>query len=220
MKNIIIFLSILLITACGGGNGGGNTTPTDSNKLFSTAIFQSTTLGTVYTNNTTGSDTNGGHYIGSISIVNRPQIMQNGILVTPRDLLVSLSNSVTPIIISNTTYLAISGNFISRVNQKTGTTCAPVTPDKYPDFVKIGDSGSLSTLVCDDNTTIERNWRVDDAGNGDINFIDNETVKNKFNVITTTSDEMDTIDGNGNLISTKLIITTIAIDYTLTIQTV
>jgi hypothetical protein len=220
MKNIIIFLSILLISACGGGSGGSNTTTTDPNKLFSTAVFQSTTPGTVYTNNTTGSDTNGGHYIGSISIVNRPQTMLNGVLVTPRDILVSLSNSVSPIIISSTIYLDVSGNLISRVKRTTGATCAPVTPDKYPDFVKIGDSGTLSTEVCDDNTTTERNWRVEDAGNGNINFINNETVKDNLNVITTTLEKTDTIDGNGNLISSKLVVTTIATNYTLTIQTI
>jgi len=71
-KNIVVALSLLVITACGGGGGGGSTTtPTDPNKSFSLSALQSTTLGTVYTTQLTGSDSDGITYSGTFSIANR-----------------------------------------------------------------------------------------------------------------------------------------------------
>ena len=223
-KNIIILLTSIFFVACGGGGGGGDpapaSTPTAQDQSFDLTKLQSTTLGTTYSTQLTGSDTNGINYSGSFSIANRAQTMLNGVLVTPQDLLISLTGGGSSITVTGTSNIDTNGNLISIVIQTTGLTCTPVSPDKMPASVKIGDFAILSTLTCSDNTTQERNWRVEDAGNGNINVISNGTIKDQFNTIVSITDVTITIDGNGNVIAFKTVSTQSASNYTLTYQSV
>ena len=227
LRNSLIFTLFILLTACGGGGGGGvasggvdNTTPTDPDKSFSLSTLQSTTQGTVYTSQLTGSDSDGTSYTGSLSMANRAQTMLNGVLVTPKDLLISFTGGGVSITITGTSSIDTSGNLISLVIQTTGVTCTPVSPDRMPASVKIGDFGFLSTLTCSDNTTEERNWRVEDAGNGNIRVISNGTIKDQFNTIISVTDVTYIINGDGNVVSFKTVSTLSASGFTLTYQSV
>ena len=219
LKNIFIVMFVLLISACGGG-GSPSSTPTDPNQTFSLAKLQSTTLGTVYSTQITGSDSNGTSYTGSISLANRAQEMLNGVLVTPRDLLISLSGGGTSTVVTGTSYVDTSNNLIAVIIQTTGLVCTPVSPDNIPTTVKIGDFGILSTMTCDDNTTQARNWRAEDAGNGNIKIVSNATVKDQFNVIISVADVTFTLDSSGNIIAFKAVVTINASNFTLTYSSI
>lgn len=214
MKKLICLLLVLattvVVTACGGGggggggsgggSGGGGSTPTGPNESFSLAEFNSTTVGTVYTTSLEGSDTNGVSYTGSISLANRAQIMLGGILVTPRDSLFNITGGGLSITTTSTGYTDSSGLFVGLVVQTTGLACAPVSPDKFPSSVKIGDFGVRSTLICNDNTTWEGNWRVEDAGNGEVDFVTSITKKDQFNTILQIADGAYRLDGAGQIV--------------------
>jgi len=205
---------VVLISACGGGGG----TSADPNQSFSLSKLQSTTLGTTYSAQLTGIDSRGNTYTGSLAQANRTQTMLNGVLVTPQDVIINLSGGGTSVTVTGTSNLDSSGNLISSVNQTTGTTCAPVSPGKIPVTVKIGDFGILATEVCSNNTTEETNWRVEDAGNGNIRLVQNAIVKNSLNTITTSADVTFVIDGNGNIVSFKAVETILSSNFTLTYQ--
>lgn len=217
-KYMIIVLSLLVLSACGGGGGGNSTTPTDPNQIFSLTKLQSTALGTVYSAQLTGSDSNGVTYSGSVAQANRAQEMYSGVLTTPSDVIISLTGGGSTITVTATGYIGSSGNTIAVVVQTTGLICTPVSPDSMPSSVKIGDFGILSTMNCDDNTTQSRNWRVEDAGNGNIKIISNATVKNQSNAIVSVTDVTFTINGNGDIISFKAVSTLTASNFTLTYQ--
>ncbi|VAW71383.1 hypothetical protein MNBD_GAMMA10-93 [hydrothermal vent metagenome] len=222
LKSIFIVALVLLMSACGGGGSDSTpaSTPTNPTQTFSLAKLQSTTLGTVYSTQLSGSDSDGTNYTGSISLANRAQEMLSGVLVTPRDLLLSLSGGGTSIAVTATSYVDTSNNLISLVIQTTGVTCTPVSPNNIPSSVKIGDFGILSTLVCDDNTTQESNWRIEDAGNGNIFAITNATAKDQFNAITSVTEVSYTLDSNGNIIAFKTVVTLNASSFTLTYSSV
>lgn len=174
LKTLAILAVTILIAACGGGGGGGSdapaTTPTDPDQEFSLSTIKSTALGTVYSTQLTGSDSDGGDWTGSLSIANRAQVMLDGVLVTPQELLVSLSFEGTSAASGGTSYIDMSGFYLSS-REPDGTICTPAFPYQLPDLVKIGDFGLEPTETCSDNTTSESNWRVEDAGNGYTNFI-------------------------------------------------
>jgi len=218
---ILFILSVFVLSGCGGGGGGSNstsTTPTDPAQSFSLASLQSTTVGTVYSAQLTGSDSDGVSFSGSLSMANRTQIMLGGVLVTPSDMIFSLTGGGGSVTVTGTSYVDTSGNLISLYLQTTGMTCTPVSPDSMPLSVKIGDFGILSTFTCSDNTTQERSWRVEDAGNGNIRIISNGTSKDRFNTITDVTDVIFTIDGGGNIIAFKTVTTLFPSNYTLTLN--
>jgi hypothetical protein len=121
--------------------------------------------------------------------------MLGGILVTPRLTLLSITGGGQTITVTSTTYTDTSGLFVGLVVQTTGLECTPVSPDKMPSSVKIGDFGVRSTLICNDDTTYEGNWRVEDAGNGEVDLVTSVTVKDQFNTILQIADGAYRLDG-------------------------
>lgn len=217
-RNVVtsaLLLLFIALTGCGGG-GGTTTTPTDPNQLFNLTALNSTTPGSLFSTQLAGSTSLGQRLTGSASLANRAQIMLAGVLVTPRDLILSVTDGISSVTITGTSYVDTSGNLISL--QTSGISCTPVSPDSPPTTVKIGDFGILSTLICDDNTTQDRSWRVEDGGNGTIRITSNGTTKNQFNNIVSIGDVTYTIDGNGDILSIKIISTDVANNYTLTMQ--
>jgi hypothetical protein len=214
LKSVVIGIFVLVLSSC----GGSTSTPTDPNQSFSLSRLQSTTLGTVYSSQLTGSDSNGVHYTGSVSMANRAQTMLKGVLVTQRDFIISISGGGTSMTFTATSNVDTSGNLISVVIQTTGLTCSPESPDAMPTTVKIGDFGILPAMTCSDNTTTERNWRVEDAGNGNINVISNATVKDQSNTMVSAGDATITINGSGNIVAFKIVFTQLASKYTLTLK--
>jgi hypothetical protein len=168
----VLFAGLLAaLNGCGGGGSNAPAiTPTDPNQEFSLSTLKSTDPGTVYSTPLTGSDSDGGQWVGSLSIANRTQEMLDGILVTPQDVLVSLSFEGRSSRSGSTSYIDTSGYVLVSRDQD-GTICTPAFPYQLPDFVKVGDFGLAPIDRCFDNTTSESNWRVEDAGNQNINFI-------------------------------------------------
>ncbi|MEA1988224.1 MAG: hypothetical protein U9N57_03300 [Pseudomonadota bacterium] len=205
LKKILAIAFVSIITSCGGG-GGGSSSATETpaaTQTFSLAKLQSTAIGTIYTSPLTGSDSDGTTYTGSISLANRAETMFNGVLAIPRDLLLNLSGGGIDITVTGTSFVDSSNNnLLQLVIQTTGLTCVPSSPDTIPSTVKAGDFGILSTLVCDDGTTQEINWRVEDS-NGNANVITNSTLKDQFNATVSVTNVTYTIDTNGNIIKFK-----------------
>ena len=216
----------LTLSACGGGGGGSDSNSTsiqteDANQTFSLSKLLTTAQGPVYNAQLTGSDSDGTSFTGSISMANGSQETLDGVLVTPRDLIISLSPTTgSSITVTSTGYTDESGYTISLEVQTTGVTCAPASPYRLPDSVTIGDLGILSTLSCSDGTTQETNWRVEDAGNGRALIITNGTMKSQSNNILSTTDVTYTIDSSGNIVKFKTVSTQVDESFTLSYESV
>lgn len=223
IKYIFIVISLFTVTGCGGGSSDTASTiktPANSNQTFSLANLQSTVTGTIYTAQLTGSDTNGVNYSGFFSIVNQTQTMLNGILTTPHNLVISLRGGGTSINVTGLNSIDGSGYTLSKNIQSTGLMCTPVSPDSIPTLVKIGDSGMRSTLTCDDNTTSEGNWRIEDGGNGTIRYISNATIKDQFNSIISVTDVTFTLNSDGDILSFETVATINATNFSISYGTV
>ena len=223
-KRLIFTLALIgtaLISAgcsSGGGDSTPTTTPTDT--VFSLSGLQTDVVGTVYNTQLTGSDSNGTSYTGTSSMANRVDTMLNGVLVTPHDTIISLTGGGNSITVTSTSYTDINNYLISVVVQTTGLVCTPVSPDTIPSSVKIGDFGILSTMVCDDNTTQERSWRVEDGGNGTAKLVSSGIIKDQFNTVTTVVDVTFTINVGGDILAFKTVSTLSASNFTLTYQSI
>ena len=222
MNNFISTFLLLIITlalsACGGGSGGES----ESSQSFSLSMFQSTTEGPIYNAQLTGSDSFESTYTGSISVANGSQVTLDGVLVTPRNVIISLLPTVgSSITVSSTSYTDAGGYTVSVEVQTEDISCIPATPYRLPDSVTIGDLDILSTLSCDGGITEEMNWRVEDAGNGRARIITSATVKNQLNEIVSTADVTYTVDNSGNIVKFKSVTTTFDEDsYTLTYESI
>ena len=222
---LTLTLAAISLISIGCSNGGGDstvvpTTPTVPDTVFSLATLQSDAVGTVYNTQLTGSDTNGVTYTGSLSMANRVEIMLNGVLVTPHEAIISLTGGGNSMTVTATSYTDTNNFLISVVVQTTGLVCTPVSPDTIPSSVKIGDFGILSTMVCDDNTTQERSWRVEDGGNGTAKLVSSGVIKDQFNTITTAVDVTHTINVAGDILAFKTVSKLLASNFTLTYQSI
>lgn len=206
IKQLCLAFGVLAVSACGGGGGGGGATPTSQDAVFDLTGMQSTEQGTIYSTALTGSDSEGNTYTGTLSLANRAKVMLGGILVTPTDALISLtSNTGYSVTVTSTSNVDASGNLISTVVQTSGQECVPVSPDRMPTTAKIGDFGILSTMVCNDATTTERNWRAEDAGNGNLNIVSSSVVKDQFNAAVSNTDITVTINTAGTVLAFKAV---------------
>lgn len=202
---ILAILSVTgMVTACGGGGGGSSDSPakipTDPNQEFSLATLKSTAPGTVYSTQLTGSDSAGGQWTGSFSVANRAQVMLDGILVTPQELLVSLSSQGSSATSGGTTYIDTSGYVLGSRGQD-GTVCTPAFLYQLPDVVKIGDFGFGPTETCSDGTSSDSSWRVEDAGNGNIDFITAEESNDG-----TAGESTATLNVAGDILAFKVVV--------------
>lgn len=220
---VFMILGAIVLGGCGGGGGETNTntdttTPADPDQAFDISILQSTTQGSVYASDLRGRDSTGVSYTGTIAVANRAQTLLNGLLVTPQDSLLTLSGGNLSVTITSTSYLDEIGNLISLSSQTSGLTCTPASPDRLPDIVRVGDFGILSALICTDNITLERSWRVESAGAGMVNVIVNGTEKDSRNRIVSITDSTTTIDTSGNVVRLKGVSTVLDNRFTLTYE--
>jgi hypothetical protein len=221
LRSALIMLMLSTLIGCGGGGGGGDSstnTPTDPNQVFSLAFFKDTTVGTLYTSNLTGSDSLNNSITGSVTFTNRVQELLGGIMVTPRDLIYSLNIGGTPLTITSTSYIDNSGYNVRLEIQTTGVTCIPASPTAFPDTVQIGDAGILPTLTCDDNTTFEENWRVEDGYNGKINLVTSGVQKDQFNALLNTSEVKYIIDSSNAVVGFTATSTDLGTGYSYSVR--
>lgn len=223
-KQLIFTLALigiaLISVGCSSGGGDSAPPPTDPDTVFSLSGLQDDTIGTIYSTQLTGSDSNTTSYTGSLAVANRVETMLNGVLVTPQDVIISLTGGGNSITVTATSYTDTNNFLISVVVQTTGLVCTPVFPDTMPSSVKIGDFGILSTMVCDDNTTQERSWRVVDGGNVTANIIASSITKDQFNNITAVVDVTYTINVSGDLLVFKTVSALPQSNFTLTYQSI
>jgi len=220
-KQLIIVLGLLSIAACGGGDGsdgdnGLSTASIDPSRTYSLSALQSTAPGLVYATQLTGSDSDGATFSGSIAITNRARTMHNGALVTPQELTTNLTGAGISLTVTGTSYIDETGNLVSVEMRNRDLSCTPDSPDTMPGSVKVGDSGELSRLTCNDNTAEETRWRIEDAGSGNIRVISSGTLRNQSNSIVSVTDVIFTLDSSGNIIAFKTVSTQPASSSTLT----
>ncbi len=213
-RNIIILLTTLFFVACGGGGGGAGSDETEpSNEAASPSggisldKVQSTEKGTVYASLLKGAWFSTELLNGAFSIENRDKIQLNGVTVTPHDMKLNLSilgGGVSSITV--TSYIDDSENVLSMSIQNSDITCTSSSSINLPASVDIGDVGVISAFTCDNNKTSLASWKVDDAGDGKIDVVDTVIVKDVDGVIFSDSDVIFTLDANGNIIASRLVI--------------
>ena len=215
IRVIITLLALLFLASCEVNSGN---TPTDPNQTFTLPNYKPATPDASHTIRLTGRDSNGVNYTGSIFIASRAQTILNGESVIPKEFIINFSGGRTSVTLAGTRYEDTNGNLKSYTIQTTGLTCAPVSPEIMPSTVKIGDFGILPTMECSDNTSQERNWRVEDARNGNINIISNVTAKNQSNTIVSVTDIIIKINASSNIVSCKIVSSQPAINYKITLE--
>lgn len=223
-KTLMMLLIASTLTACSGGGGGSDSAPTTTpdpapapvpapDPEFSLSSISSLTTGTVYSPTISGSVINqaaGAVVGGSYTLENLAKVTLDGVLVTPRQSTFEITlttNNVTsnwtPVSIV-TDYKDDNGNLVEKLLDD-GTICTPASPDKTPDTVSDGDSGTLSILSCDNNTTIERVWSAASVSSDDtIELTLNDTTKDSDGDIIKLSNTTFALDENGTVTSFTL----------------
>jgi len=207
LKSLTLAFIALVLTACGASGYEGKINPE-----YSLSPLQATKTGPVYTANLSGSDSNDKIYTGTITLTNNTQEMRNGVLVTPRVSTIMVSDGTVSSTEVNINYIDTNGNLISTQNQTTGEWCTAITPDRLPTSVKFGDYGALSTLNCDNGTTIDRRWRAEEAGNANVSIVTTFIHKSDANTITADTDITHTLNDQGTIIAYEKATTTTQTD--------
>ena len=231
-KAIVLYVCVLLLAACSSGSGSGSGdddtdfVPTDPDQVFSLSKWLTTETGPVYSAQLTGIDSNGVTYSGSIAKLNRANEMYSGLDTTPSDLIITLTGGGSSTTVTGTSYVDEFGNTIAVFIQTTGVTgvtevtCTLVTPGSLPPSAKIGDSGILSALNCDDNTTESQIMEVEDADNGSINVVIISTNRDELDIPTQISDLSFTLNSSGDIVSFKTVSIILATNFTLSFQSI
>jgi hypothetical protein len=234
----VIIAVLFAITACSGGGGGSSfDSPDDSSGCsffcpdddddgggdsapsVSLAALTSTTPGLLYTSAVEANDTDGATYTGNVAVANFAQTELEGVLVTPRETAITLTNEFNSDTLRETSYFDDSGFLVSR--ETPSLACTVSSSDKLPASVSVGDSGLLSSLTCNNNSIIQTsNWDVLDAGEGDIALVISITSKDRFDVTVSTETTTFTLDASGVIVSFKSVITQTASGYELTVQSI
>jgi predicted small lipoprotein YifL len=225
----VSFTVLFTITACGSGGGGSSfyngdeNAPPDQSVTVSLGALTSTTQGLLYQSLVTASNSEGLNYTGSVVVVNNAQTMFDGVLVTPRDTVISLRNVVDSVTVTGTSYIDGSGYLVGTTTPS--AKCIASSPATLPATVSIGNSGPLSTLTCDDNTIQDGNWKAEappagSTGEGIISLVISTTTRDLSNIIVSTENTTYTLDSTGNIISFTSVTTQSASGVVLTVQSV
>jgi hypothetical protein len=231
----IIFAVLFAITACSGGGGGSSFDSADDSSgcsffcpdddgggdpgpSVSLAALTSTTPGLLYTSAVEANDTDGVTYTGNVAVANFAQRELEGVLVTPRETAITLTNGVNSGTLRETSYFDDSGFLVYR--EAPPLVCTVSSPNKLPASVSVGDSGLLSSLTCNNSSIQTSNWDVLDAGEGDIALVISTTSKDQFDVTVSTETTTFTLDAGGVIVSFKSVLTQTASGYERTVQSI
>jgi len=235
----IIFAVLFAITACSGGGGGSSFDSADDSSgcsffcpddegggggggdpatSVSLAALTSTTPGLLYTSAVEANDTDGVTYTGNVAVANFAQTELEGVLVTPRETAITLTNGSTSGTLRETSYFDDSGFLVYR--EAPPLVCTVSSSDKLPVSVSVGDSGLLSSLTCNNSSIQTSNWDVLDAGEGDIALVISTTSKDQFDVTVSTETTTFTLDAGGVIVSFKSVLTQTASGYERTVQSI
>ena len=198
-------LLALVLSACGGGgSSSSSTTATDPKQVFSLQKINSLEEGNVYQSKLVGTISDSYESLnvtGNLSIVNRKKVMLEGTMVTPRDMLISVTVNNTPRTMIETSYFTDDGYLMKTENDVAVETCYAVSPESLPTDVKIGDFGSLSALNCYSGASQVQSWRTEDGKNGHLLFIKHDVYKDQYGQTEEVGDTIYKLDTSGNIIS-------------------
>lgn len=204
MKNIFIFLLILVLSSCGGGSDGGDSPDPQNTNNSSTTQTESIDADDVFfqrTNETlSGSFNDDTPLTGTISTSVGSQETFEGVLTTPVNSLVTLSDGTTTISASSTSYYASDRSIVGYYSVSADRTCIANTLDVVADILRSGDFGTGSNLRCDDGYSISYNWRVESNGNN-LDFVTTTKIRDQFDAVFATGTATQTINSSGNIIS-------------------
>ncbi len=193
-----------MISACGGGGGGS--TPTDPSAVFS--LFPSGYFSNGYSEGytLTGTDTAGGKYTGSYSIQTQEQSTFRGQPAIPLAALLQLNNTASGAFLSVKSTRFYSTNtsipeYLGFTNTTFGTTTVSATTNPFPSTAKIGSFGSIGTYTNSAGYTDVATWKLEDGGNGKAKLVILETTSDQVGKLTSTSEEIYTINVNGKRLS-------------------
>jgi hypothetical protein len=197
MKIFLLLFASLILTACGGG-GSGSDAPAETLPAGETGLgmspFRSSKVGTLLAGSATGYRSLGPddpeadlQYQGTFLIANDPMVMLEGVQVTPKKsqfvLVDNDRRGIEETTFISTYFIDSSGYVIQYIYEEktipvgdypTRVVCTPIVLQSIPPFANIGDSGTLGAMDCINvghQSQQEHNWRVEDAGNGEIHFI-------------------------------------------------
>lgn len=212
MNKSVLVMSLLLL-GC-GGNDKGDKQDDIKDKNFSLAKITSLTQGTLYSSELVDKETS---EYGYIKFENQPEVVVNGVMVTPQYRYFTYSHSrfgsgnisapkwETTFNIDTATKNVISfKTFVSRSGMGPTINCASSSPYHLPTQVKLGDSDSTPSFTCDNNINLAQgSWRTENAGDGKLNFIiRTQTIDTSSSVIDETATY--TIDTSGNILSLQI----------------
>lgn len=224
----LISLSIIFLILSGCGGGGSSSTPPPPvtippDKTFSLKKVYGRSLLDIYSYTVTGSSTDGATYTGSIDRAVLGERPEKGVLVVPVKYTFTLvsSGSAAQIFTSETLIDSANGYYISTKNSDGTNTviCTPATLEVLPLSVKVGDTGVFPIDSCDDGSTNEGTWKVEDAGDGTILYIVTGVSKDA-GAPNTEYENTYNIDDTGIIISFKQVTKTLSSNNMLTIETV
>ena len=194
MSRQVTLLCCMFLWSCGGAENNSTETPAElaqaNSQVQENILAQETTFqldwfhskqGTVFNKNLTGAFDDGPQLSGAISYATRDDVLLDGQLVTPTDLLLILNIEDISVSTITTSYTDSFGNFL-RSEAQTGEICNATSPEGLPESVQINDFGSLSPVVCDNGDTQLSTWRAlagsDGTSSNSVDIQVNTTIKN------------------------------------------
>ena len=208
MKLIRLFCGLIAaayIFGCGGGGGGGTpavATPVGTTVNLATArAFQTGTAaaGSQLSFALTGSDTQGGAWSGSFTIVSDGATTFENQAVTKARSLITLTraSSGASVTASTDSYFHVSDRSLYKTVDSLNVTGTPTSQASVPDSARVGDSGSLWSIAYSDGTSSSSTWRLDPEFNGNSKLTSSTIVKNASNAVSSTEEQTIYLDAGG-----------------------
>lgn len=198
---LALALSSPLITGgCGvGGGGGGGVNPPGS--TFYLDDDGSLDPGDEVSFSLSGTSNLGDRYTGIYIIDTNPLTTHSGQTVIPLETYFELTNTIngaTGSAIMISYYDSVSHDLVKTIEPLTGVEYTPIAIVPLPDIAEINDFGNITSLRGTNGLTRTGTWRLEDAGAGFANFIQNSTFKDSFGNVDYSAKVTVTIDISGN----------------------
>jgi hypothetical protein len=186
---------VLLLVGCGGG---GSEIATSPDLVFDLTKVLSIEPGDTISFSLTGSDSAGGKFTGSIQSVNRPKIIIDGQLVTQRDTLLSLTNTVTGAFVTvvGTSFVNENREVVETIDSD-GVTWTPTTVVPLPVSAQVGSFGLTPTFTSVTGESLSGSWRFDPATATTGKLVFSSTTKDISGNTLYTEDDTYTITADG-----------------------
>jgi hypothetical protein len=224
---LISTLFLVTLISCGGGDGdSSSSTPTDPDQEFSLVGYKDLTEGEIYGTGITGSDSEGNEFEGVVFVYNTKMTLNldlfPGVPVTDRSTSINLVFGSASIDISQREFYDESAYLLLMEVWATGMDnamlCYPAYPYALPDSVKIGDTDTYPMFTCEDGSTQDQSWRIEDAKDGKVYFVTEAQAKDEFGSLVSTTEFKFTINSESELLGFKGTITDVISGYTITMN--